>query len=75
MKTGIMVGLGETEDEVQGLLEDVAGAGVDVVTIGQYLRPSSAARTRGRVCPTRGVRAVTPRSARPSDSRCTPLHS
>jgi lipoic acid synthetase len=41
VKTGIMVGLGETEDEVQVLLRDVAGAGVDVVTIGQYLRPSA----------------------------------
>ena len=40
VKTGFMVGLGETEDEVQVLLEDVAGAGAAVVTIGQYLRPS-----------------------------------
>jgi len=41
VKTGIMVGLGETENEVQSVLEDVAEAGVDVVTVGQYLRPSS----------------------------------
>jgi lipoyl synthase len=40
VKTGWMLGLGETEDEVRALLEDVTGAGVDVVTIGQYLRPS-----------------------------------
>lgn len=40
VKTGWMVGLGESEGEVQTLLGDVAGAGVDVVTIGQYLRPS-----------------------------------
>jgi lipoic acid synthetase len=40
VKTGWMVGLGETADEVRGLLRQVAGAGVDLVTIGQYLRPS-----------------------------------
>jgi lipoic acid synthetase len=40
-KTGLMVGLGETEAEVQQLLEEAAGAGVSVVTIGQYLRPSA----------------------------------
>jgi len=40
VKTGWMVGLGETQGEVLALLEQVAGAGVDVVTIGQYLRPS-----------------------------------
>jgi lipoic acid synthetase len=40
VKTGWMVGFGEGEEEVQALLADVAGVGVDVVTIGQYLRPS-----------------------------------
>ena len=40
MKTGCMVGLGETEAEIDALLEEVGGAGVDMVTIGQYLRPS-----------------------------------
>jgi lipoic acid synthetase len=39
-KSGLMVGLGETEREVQGLLRDVTAAGVDVVTIGQYLQPT-----------------------------------
>ena len=41
VKTGWMVGLGETEEEVRALLEEVGSLGVDVVTIGQYLRPSS----------------------------------
>src|SRR3990172_9536660 len=41
VKTGWMVGLGETEEEVRALLEEVGNLGVDVVTIGQYLRPSS----------------------------------
>jgi lipoic acid synthetase len=40
-KTGFMVGLGETEDEIVGLLADLADLGVDIVTIGQYLRPTS----------------------------------
>ena len=40
-KSGLMVGLGETDDEVDGLLADLAAIGVDIVTIGQYLRPTS----------------------------------
>lgn len=39
-KTGIMVGLGETPDEVEALMDDVRSVGVRVLTIGQYLRPS-----------------------------------
>ncbi|MFP3953592.1 MAG: lipoyl synthase [Candidatus Acetothermia bacterium] len=39
-KSSIMVGLGETEEEVVRTMEDLSTAGVDVVTIGQYLRPS-----------------------------------
>lgn len=39
-KTGIMVGLGETPEEVSGLMDDVLGARVSVLTIGQYLQPS-----------------------------------
>jgi len=39
-KSGLMVGLGETFEEVCALLADLAAAGVDIVTIGQYLRPS-----------------------------------
>jgi lipoyl synthase len=40
VKTGWMVGLGETPQEVKALSEAVKEAGVDLVTIGQYLRPS-----------------------------------
>jgi len=40
-KSGLMVGLGETDDEVVATLADLAGVGVDIVTIGQYLRPTS----------------------------------
>jgi lipoic acid synthetase len=39
-KSGIMVGLGETEDEVLRTLDDLAAHGCDVVTIGQYLQPT-----------------------------------
>jgi lipoic acid synthetase len=39
-KSGIMLGLGEEEGEVIRTLEDLREAGVDVVTIGQYLQPS-----------------------------------
>lgn len=40
-KSAFMVGLGETEHEVEGLLDDMQSAAVDIVSIGQYLRPSS----------------------------------
>src|SRR5262249_30540552 len=39
VKSGIMVGLGETPEEVLETLRDLRGAGADVVTIGQYLQP------------------------------------
>src|SRR5581483_4671964 len=39
VKSGFMVGLGETETEVQALLRDLRAAGTDVATIGQYLQP------------------------------------
>jgi len=41
-KSGIILGMGEREDEVLGALVDLAGVGVDIVTLGQYLRPSTA---------------------------------
>src|SRR3990172_648323 len=39
-KSGIMVGLGETRDEVVQVMDDLRAAGVDFLPIGQYLRPS-----------------------------------
>lgn len=41
VKSGLMVGLGETDDELHETLRDLRAAGCDLVTIGQYLRPSS----------------------------------
>ena len=40
-KTGMMVGLGETKDEVIKTMEQVAALGVSIFTIGQYLQPTS----------------------------------
>lgn len=39
-KTGFMVGLGETEEQISRLLDDVLAVGCDILTIGQYLQPS-----------------------------------
>lgn len=39
-KSSIMIGLGETEREVDRVMDDLRAQGVDVVTLGQYLRPS-----------------------------------
>jgi len=39
-KSGIMVGLGEGEDDVKSVIEDLIGAGCSMLTIGQYLQPS-----------------------------------
>ena len=39
--SGLIVGMGETDAEVVGALADLAGIGVDIVTVGQYLRPTT----------------------------------
>jgi lipoic acid synthetase len=39
-KSGFMVGLGESDEEVRALVDDLAGIGCGMVTVGQYLRPS-----------------------------------
>jgi lipoic acid synthetase len=41
-KTGLMVGLGETTDELLATFDDLRGVGCEVLTIGQYLRPTTA---------------------------------
>ncbi|HEX6569112.1 MAG TPA: lipoyl synthase [Acidimicrobiales bacterium] len=40
-KSGLIVGMGETDDEVLSTLADLRAVGVDIVTIGQYLRPTT----------------------------------
>jgi lipoyl synthase len=39
-KTGIMVGLGEEQDELEQVFQELRGVGVSILTLGQYLRPS-----------------------------------
>ncbi|WP_411817900.1 lipoyl synthase [Hyphococcus sp. DH-69] len=39
-KSGIMVGLGETREEVMQVMDDMRSAGIDFITIGQYLQPT-----------------------------------
>lgn len=39
-KTGFMVGLGETEEQISVLMDDILATGCDILTIGQYLQPS-----------------------------------
>jgi lipoyl synthase len=40
-KSGLIVGMGETDDEVVSTLADLRAIGIDIVTIGQYLRPTT----------------------------------
>jgi lipoic acid synthetase len=40
VKSGLMLGLGETMDEVRTVMRDLRAHGVDILTLGQYLRPS-----------------------------------
>lgn len=44
IKSGFMVGLGETQEEIQELINDLASVGCDILTIGQYLAPSDSSR-------------------------------
>jgi lipoic acid synthetase len=39
-KSGLILGLGETEEEVHAAIRDLRAVGVEILTIGQYLRPS-----------------------------------
>jgi lipoic acid synthetase len=41
VKSGLILGMGESDAEVVGALADLAGIGVDIVTLGQYLRPTT----------------------------------
>jgi lipoic acid synthetase len=48
VKSGLIVGMGETDEEIEGALADLNAVGVDIVTIGQYLRPTAHHRPVGR---------------------------
>ena len=51
VKTGLMVGLGEGADELAAVLADCAAAGVDLVTVGQYLQPGAGCLPVSRYVP------------------------
>ena len=40
-KSGIMVGLGETDDEVREIMRDMRANNIEMITVGQYLQPSN----------------------------------
>ena len=50
-KSGLMVGLGETHEDVQSLLRDIQAAQTDIATIGQYLQPTRRNRKVSRYIP------------------------
>jgi lipoic acid synthetase len=51
MKSGMMVGLGESHEEVQAVLRDLRESAVDVATLGQYLQPTRRNRPVARYVP------------------------
>jgi lipoic acid synthetase len=53
-KSGLMVGLGETDDEIFQVLADLRRVDVDIVTLGQYLRPTREHRPVDRYVPPEG---------------------
>lgn len=50
-KSGLMLGLGETDDEIRAALHDLRAAGVALLTLGQYLAPSAAHHPVARYVP------------------------
>ena len=63
-KTGVMVGLGEEKDELLRTFRDLRGVGVEILTIGQYLRPSEQHLPMTRVLHAGGVRGAQDGGAR-----------
>jgi lipoyl synthase len=61
-KSGLMVGLGETDAEIDAVLGDLRTAGVDIVTMGQYLRPTRAHRPVDRYVSPEGFDALAARA-------------
>ena len=57
-KSGLMLGLGETEEQLLQVMRDLRAAGVDVLTLGQYLRPTLAQLPVERYVPPEEFRAL-----------------
>jgi lipoic acid synthetase len=75
-KSGLMVGLGESADEVEEVLADMAAVGVSIATIGQYLRPTADHLPVARWWEPSGVRSTSPNAVGASaSSTCSPRRS
>jgi lipoyl synthase len=61
-KSGLMVGLGETDDEIDAVLADLRAHDVDIVTLGQYLRPTRLHLPVDRYVPPAGFEALADRA-------------
>jgi lipoyl synthase len=68
-KTSLMLGLGETDAEIAQCMDDLRAAGVDMLTLGQYLRPTVNHLPVERFVDPRAVRAVSRVGARARISR------
>ena len=60
VKTGLMLGLGETADEIAAVFGDCVAAGVDLITVGQYLRPAAGCLPVARYVPPEEFAALVP---------------
>jgi lipoic acid synthetase len=60
-KSGLMMGLGETNDEVLAVMRDLHAHEVDILTLGQYLRPSQKHLPILRYVPVEGIRGASSR--------------
>ena len=69
-KTGIMVGLGETDEEVFAFIEELAEQKIEIVTIGQYLQPSVRNLAVQRFCTPQQFRAYAQRAQELGIPRC-----
>ena len=63
-KSGVMLGLGESDDEIHAVLYDLAATGCEMVTLGQYLSPSLASAPVARYVSPQRVRPVADKSSR-----------
>ena len=68
-KTSLMLGLGETDDEIREAMDDLRAANVDIVTFGQYLQPTAHHYPDRSLCHAGGIRQLPRMGARAGLSR------